>query len=153
MNSKNKIEINKSGFTLLEMLITTAILVVGLTAIFQTSRSALHRMSAARELTEAQNACQAVLNELLAGSSPIQSDSGKAVARLPNWKIRIELYPAPQPRLYILHLLAQQFAPDGILLGTKYQLLRWVPAERVYVPPASETLWDNIGNEFDDWLR
>ena len=138
----------QNGFTLLEILLTTTILLIGLTAIFQTTRSALQSMASARELTEAQNACQAVLNELLAQSAPIQPDSGKTITNLPHWKIRIDIYPAPQPDLYVLHLSAPQFSPlDNILLGIKYQLIRWIPAERVQFPTQSETIY---GNEFED---
>ena len=137
------------GFTLLEILLTTAILLIGLAAIFQTTRSALQRMAAAKELTDAQMACQTVLNELLAQSTRIKPEVGKTVFHLPHWKIRIDIYPAPQPRLYVLHLSAQQFSPmDGTLLGTKYQLIRWIAAERIGLPlVSSETI---IENEFED---
>ena len=135
--SKHRIKTSKGqsgGFTLLEVLLTAAILLIGLTAVFQTTRQALQQMSTARELTEAQNACQSVLNELLAQASPIQPDSGRRVAHLPNWLIRVDIYPAPQPGLYVLHLSAQQFSPiDDTLLGVRYQLVRWVPAERVQI--------------------
>ena len=123
-----------SGFTLLEILITTAILVVGLTVAFHTTRSAVQRMMMARELTEAQNACQAVLNELLARTAPIEPHEGRAAEHLPNWKIRVDIYPAPQPGLFVLHLSAQQFSSYGRLLGVRYQLIRWVSAERVRLP-------------------
>ena len=138
----------RNGFTLLEILITTAVLLVGLTAIFQTTRSALHRMTAAKELTEAQNACQTTLNELLAQSAKIRSNEGQPIPQLPHWQIRVDLYPAPQSRLYVLHLSAQQFSPqDGMLIGIKYQLIRWIPAERVWFPPVqTEPMGDN---EFD----
>ena len=138
------------GFTLLEVLLAVTILLIGLTAVFHTSRSALQRMSAARELTEAQNACQSVLHELLAQTSPIQPDVGRAVERLPNWRIRVDIYPAPQPGLYVLHLSAQQFSTEnGTLLGVKYQLLRWVAAERVQLPdeqlmPFGENVFENL---------
>ena len=138
----------RSGFTLLEILLTTAILLVGLTAVFQTTRSALQRMTATRELTEAQNACQAVLNELLARSAPIQPEAERTVEHLPHWRIRVDIYPAPQNGLYVLHLSAQQFSPlDETVMETKYQLIRWVPAERVQLPASSETL---IGDEFEE---
>jgi prepilin-type N-terminal cleavage/methylation domain-containing protein len=121
-----------AGFTLLEILIATVILLVGITAIFHTTRAALQRMTAARELTEVQNACQAVLNELLAQSSPIQPDAGKMIKDLPHWRIRVDVYPATQPGLYVLHLSAQEFSSiDGLLIGIRYQLIRWIPAERV----------------------
>ena len=122
------------GFTLLEILLAVSILLIGLTAMFHTTRSALVRMSVAKELTEAQNACQSVLNELLAQAAPIQPDTGKTIERLPNWRIRVDIYPAPQSGIYVLHLSAQQFSPkDDTLIGIKYQLIRWVPAERVRV--------------------
>ena len=139
------------GFTLLEILIAMTILAIGLTAVFQTTRSALRRMSMAKELTEAQNASHAVLNELLARSSPIQPEEGKIVEHLPNWRIRVDIYPALQNDLYVLHLSAEHFSSDGTLLGVKYQLLRWIPAERVQLPePSPET---SVGSEFDDLFQ
>ena len=138
------------GFTLLEILLTTTVLLVGLTAIFHTTRSALRSISAARELSEAQNTCHAILNELLAQSAKIRPDEGKTIEHLPHWKIRIDIYPAPQPRLYVLHLSAQQFSPqDGMLIGIKYHLIRWIPIERVWFPPSpSETMPENDFSEF-----
>ena len=138
-----------SGYTLLEILLATVILLIGLTAVFQTVQSALRRMAITKELTEAQNACQTVLNELLAQSSPILPDEGKTIKHLPRWKIRVEIYPASPPGLTVLHLSAEQFSPVGTPLGTKYQLLRWVPNERVRYPETTET---PVGSEFDELL-
>ena len=140
------------GFTLLEILLATTVLLIGLTAVFHTTRSALQRMSKAKEQTDAQNACQMVLHELLARSSPIQPDEGKTIEQFPHWKIRVNIYPASQSDLYVLHLSALQFTPDGTLIGEKYQLLRWIPAERVQFPEASPTETFG-GNEFDDLFQ
>ena len=151
---KNRIQQRQhGGFTLLEILLTTAILLVGLTVVFQTTKSALQRTAEARDLTEAQNACQSVLNELLAQSAPIQPDSGRSVDNLPNWKIKIDIYPASQTGLYVLHLLAQQFSLDGTLVGIKYQLLRWVPAERVQVAESLEMPITGTGDIFEDLFQ
>jgi type II secretory pathway pseudopilin PulG len=134
------------GFTLLEILLSFTVLLIGLTAILQTTRSALRNLAAAKELTEIQIACQTELNELLAQSSPIKPDLGKAVLGLPNWKIRIDLYPAPQPELYVLHLSAQQFTPpNNELPEIKYQLLRWIPSVRVFTATQPKLI-----NEFED---
>jgi len=140
-----------SGFTLLEIMLVTAILLAGVTATFFTTRAALQRMTKARELTEAQNACQAVLNELLARSAQIEPHEGRMVEHLPNWKIRVDIYPASQSGLFVVHLSAQHFSPGGVPLGVPYQLLRWVPAERVKLPePVPDTFF---GSEFDSLFQ
>ena len=138
------------GFTLLEILLATVILLIGLTAVLQTTRSALQRMTMAKELTEVQNACQAILNEWLARSSPMQPEADRAVAHLPHWKIRVDIYPAAQEGLYVIHLSAQQFLPNGISLGIKYHLVRWIPGIRVSMPEQIEI---PIENEFDNLFR
>ena len=150
MSSKKSNTLN-SGFTLLEILLTMAVLVVGLTAVFQTSQMSLQTMAKARELTEVQNACQAVLNELLARSSKIQPEPNRTAEHLPHWRIRVDIYPAPQPGLCVLHLSAQQLSPaDGSYIATRYELLRWVPAERVRIPePPGEFMEDGFGDLFN----
>ena len=140
------------GFTLLEVLLTATILLIGLTAVFQTTRTALQRMSMARELTEAQNACQSILNELLSQASPIQPNEDRRIEHLPHWRIRVDIYPAPQPGLYVLHLSALQFSPiDDTLIGVKYQLIRWVSAERVQLPDQQSEMFG--GSEFESLFQ
>ena len=140
----------RNGFTLFEILLTTMVLLVGLSVVFHTTRSALQRLSAAREQAEIQNTCQTILHELLAQSAPIRPDPGKTIPHLPHWKIRIDLYPAPQSRLYVLHLSAQQFSPqDNLLLGVHYHLIRWIPIERVWFPPIQQEMME--GSEFEVW--
>ncbi|MCL2004982.1 MAG: prepilin-type N-terminal cleavage/methylation domain-containing protein [Planctomycetaceae bacterium] len=142
----------KTGFTLLEVLLAVAVLFIGLMAVFQTTRSALQTMNTAKELAEAQNACQALLNELLAQSAPIQADEGKAIERLPDWQIQVEIYPAPQTGLYVLHLSVLH--GSEMQRDVKYQLVRWLPEERVQVSAESSTSSDiSIGNEFEDLFR
>jgi len=102
----------------------------------------------ARELTEAQNACQAVLNELLARTVPIEPSEGIAVEHLPDWRIRVDIYPASQPGLYVLHLSAHHFSSDAALFDARYELLRWVPAERVRLP---ESLQGPAGLLYDEF--
>ena len=142
----------RNAFTLLEVLLAVVILLIGLTAVLHTSQSALKQIAAARELTEAQNVCQSVLNELLAQSSPIQPDAGKTIGHLPHWRIRVDIDPVPQPGLYALHLSAQHFsAIDDTLLGVKYQLIRWVPAERVRLPELPMEMFG--GSEFESLFQ
>ena len=135
----------KTGFTLLEILLTATVLLIGLTAVFQTTRASLQRMVAAKELTEAQNACQVLLNEMLAQSAPMRPGEGITLEHLPDWQVRVDIYPASQAGIYVLHLSAHRHG------DVKYQLLRWVPAERVQVPLPADN--GSVGNEFDDLFR
>ncbi|GHT17248.1 hypothetical protein FACS1894189_2780 [Planctomycetales bacterium] len=142
----------QSGYTLLEVLIATAVLVLGLAAVFGTSNSAQRKAIAAAELTDVQLACQSALNELLVQPKPIKPVSDLNIVGLPNWKIAVECYSSPQKGLAVLHLSAQQFLPvSHIPLGFRYQLLRWVPEERILSATQSEII--NEVNEFDDLFR
>jgi prepilin-type N-terminal cleavage/methylation domain-containing protein len=141
-----------SGYTLLEVLIATAVLVLGLAAVFGASKSAQQRAAASAELTDIQLACQSAINELLVQPQPIQSGLSLNIEGLPDWKIIVECYPSPQKGLVVLHLSAQQFLPvSNIPLGIRYQLLRWIPEERI----RSETQSDSINevNEFEDLFQ
>ena len=133
----------RSGFTLLEILLTTTVLLVGLTAVLHTSRLALRKIAEARELTEVQNACHSLLSELLVQAAPIRPDAGKTIPHLPQWKIRVDLYHSPQSRLYVLHLSAQKLSSqDDMRFGVKYQVIRWIPIERVWFPPVPQEMWN-----------
>jgi len=141
----------RGGFTLIEVLLVAVILLIGVTAVFLTTRSAMQRMATARELTEAHNACLVLLHELLAQSAPIEPHEGRTVEHLPHWHIRVDIYPAPQPGLYILHLSARNIAPNGPLLAARSHLLRWVPEERIRLPePSQPTSVPFFGSEFDN---
>ncbi|MDR0704135.1 MAG: prepilin-type N-terminal cleavage/methylation domain-containing protein [Planctomycetaceae bacterium] len=129
------------GYTLLEILIATAILLLGLTAILGIMRSTHQRSVAAADLADAQLACQTLLNEFLAQQSRIKPMEAKPIEGLPNWKITAAVYPATQPGLFTIHVTAQKFdfntkMPTGIM----YQLLRWVPQDRVEIPENNETI-------------
>ena len=142
----------KSGFTLLEVVLTISVLLIGLTIVLQTARSALQNTTTAKELAEAQNACQALLNELLAQSIPIQAHEGKPIERLPDWHIRIDINPAPQAGMYVLHLSVQHRSEPQH--GIKYHLIRWVPEERVQVSTEMSVPSEMpAGNEFENLFQ
>jgi prepilin-type N-terminal cleavage/methylation domain-containing protein len=131
----------RHGYTLLEILIATAILLLGLTAILGIMRSTHQRSVAAADLADAQLACQTLLNELLAQQSRIKPIPAKPIEGLPDWNITVAVYPATQPGLFTVHVTAQKFDSNTKMpAGRMYQLLRWVPQDRVEIPENNETL-------------
>ncbi|MDR1269165.1 MAG: prepilin-type N-terminal cleavage/methylation domain-containing protein [Planctomycetaceae bacterium] len=131
----------RHGYTLLEILMATAILLLGLTAVLGIMRSTHQRSVAAADLADAQLACQTLLNELLAQQSRIQPVPAKPIEGLPDWNITVAVYPATQPGLSVVHVTAQKInpntkIPDGII----YQLLRWIPQDRVEISEKNETI-------------
>ncbi|MDR2439568.1 MAG: prepilin-type N-terminal cleavage/methylation domain-containing protein [Planctomycetaceae bacterium] len=131
----------RNGYTLLEILMATAILLLGLTTVLGIMRSTHQRSVAAADLADAQLACQTLLNELLAQQSRIAPVSAKPIEGLPDWNISATVYPAPKPGLFVLHITAQKIdlntkKPAGII----YQLLRWVSQDRIEVPERKEVI-------------
>lgn len=138
----------QNGYTLLEVLISTAILVIGLSAVLGVVRSAQQKSAAAADLATAQLACQTVLNELMAQQNPLTFVQGKTIDGLPDWKINIEIRTAQQPELRAVHVLAQKYTPQGEFIGTMYQLVRWFPASRIR-EPNNENVIDET-NDFEN---
>jgi prepilin-type N-terminal cleavage/methylation domain-containing protein len=122
----------RRAYTLLEILIATTILLLGLTAVFGVMRSAQKRSVAAADLADAQLACLTAMNELLAQQSPIKPSLPKTIEGLPDWKMTVAVFPSIKPELYVLHVIAQKFDSKGEMpVGIMYQLLRWIPSYRV----------------------
>lgn len=139
----------KSGYTLLEIVIATGVLVIGLAAVFGMAQSARKKSVAASDLASVQLVCQTTLNELLARQSPIEAFAPKNLVEVPEWKIALWIYPSPQTGIYVLHLTTQKFTASGDpYSGSQYQLIRWVPQHRVRLPDP-EDMYGEM-SEFDD---
>jgi prepilin-type N-terminal cleavage/methylation domain-containing protein len=131
----------RQGYTLLEILMATAILLLGLTAVLGIMRSTHQRSVAAADLADAQLACQTLLNELLAQQSRIKPVSAKPIEGLPDWNITVTVYPAPRTGLFVVHVAAQKINPNTKLpTGIMYQLLRWIPQDRIEIPENNEII-------------
>ncbi|MDR2117169.1 MAG: prepilin-type N-terminal cleavage/methylation domain-containing protein [Planctomycetaceae bacterium] len=139
----------RHGYTLLEILMATVILLLGLTAVLGIMRSIHQRSIAAADLADAQLACQTLLNELLAQQSRIKPVPPKQIEGLPDWNMTATVYPSTKSGLFVLHITAQKINPNtNTPAGINYQLVRWVPQDRVEVPENKETIEDI--NLFDE---
>lgn len=117
----------RNAFTLLEILLAMGVLAIGLGAVLQSTSSSRRTMQRAADLTEIQSASISVLNELLAGSKPIQPESiyDYRVPTMPNERIIVRAFPAALPDLAVLRVSVES---QG---RTQYQLVRWIEANRV----------------------
>ncbi len=131
----------RNAYTLLEVLMATAVLALGLAAIFGVSNAALRKSVDAAELADAQLACQTKLNELLARQAPIKATPATDMEELTNWKISVQVYDSSRPGLSTVHISAQKYLPDGVTAyGVLCQLLRWVPQNKVEIPQTDATI-------------
>ena len=141
-----------SGYSLLEVLVATAILAVGLLAIFSLTRSAQKRSLDASDLAAVELAAQTTLNELLAGRNPIEPVPPRSIDGVRNWKLEVKLYESPRPDLATIFINAQKFMPpDDLPAEISFQLVRWVPKRRVRLAESSDPSFESAPfSEFDD---
>ena len=141
-----------SGYTLIEVLMATTVLALGLAAVFGLTRSALRKSVDAAELADAQLACQTSLNEILAQQTPVKPILLKDIEGLAGWKMTINIYDSPRPTLCVLHISAQKYTPNGDnAYGVLYQLLRWVPEHKVERPKQNDMIEPIEGFEDPFW--
>ena len=142
----------RKGYSLLEVLVATTILAIGLLAIFGLTRSAHHRSLDASDLAAVELAAETMLNELLARQSPIEPISWRPIDGVRNWKLEVKLYESPRPDLASIFINAQKFAPQGdVPVEISFQLVRWVPKRKCRGQDSGgENREAGIVSEFDD---
>lgn len=130
----------RRGFTLLEMLVATAILVVGLAAVMRLVSISRSRSAAAAELAVAQAACQTKLSELMASDQPVTTGAAQRIDGLPNWRMTISVGASGFVDLAMVVVTAQQYDIDphtggiGRATDLRFDLYRWAPVDRVRLP-------------------
>ena len=116
---------NRSGFSLLEVLLATSILVGCLGVLFELAAMGRHQAEEAQQLTAAQALCETKLNEILAGlqtpdpveDQPLEGSSG--------WQYSVASEPLPQPGLLRLQVTVKETAEDR--KPREFTLVQWIP--------------------------
>lgn len=93
---------NRPGFTLLEVLLATAILAGALTALSQLSTNGVNAALRTDLETQAAVMCQSKLDELLAMSEPIATGRATPFMAAPDWSWRVEVSDGPSQSLALL---------------------------------------------------
>ena len=104
---------DRSGITLLEVLLATAIFMGSLTAILQVMRVGHDSRLSAKLDSEAALRCESLLGELVAGITPLTSESNQPFADSENWRYSVTVEEGPGESLLLIsvrveHVIAEQ---------------------------------------------
>jgi general secretion pathway protein I len=103
----------RSGFSLMEVLLATAILLGSLIVLGQLATVGRMHANDAAALTTAQLLCQSKLNEILAGASPVQSVERRALPEAPGWVYSVEIESVDKLDMVALRVTVSQAPPDA----------------------------------------
>ena len=82
---------SRKGISILEVVIATMILGLGIASVGELSYLGLRASRIARESALAQVECQTWMNEMIAGARPVQAKRETVIVDLPNWTIAVEI--------------------------------------------------------------
>jgi general secretion pathway protein I len=104
---------DRSGVTLLEVLLATAIFMGSLTAILQVMRVGHDSRLSAKLDSEAALRCESLLGELVAGITPLTSESNQPFTDSENWRYSVTVEEGPGDSLLLVsvrveHVIAEQ---------------------------------------------
>lgn len=115
----------RAAFTLLELIIALAILLLGMATLFRLTNIAGKSSLESQELAAVQLAVQTKLNELLMNDDVLISpQQGLPVSGVRNWKINVVIVNTNQTGLAAVHVQARNDVQQ-------FELVRWVDANRI----------------------
>lgn len=98
----------RSGFSLLEVLLASAILLGSIFVLAELSNLGSRSAAKAIEMNTAHMICQTKLNEILAGAAPVESEQGIPLEAYPGWVVSVEILPASLPNMRALRVTASR---------------------------------------------
>ena len=104
----------RAGFSLLEMLLATAILLGSVIVLAELAGIGNHHVDDIEGLSSAQLICQSALNEMLSGAAPVQSFEKRAVDEYPGWMVSAEVASVRQQGVASLRVTAWYEDPEPI---------------------------------------
>ena len=122
--SKNQMS---RGFTLLELIIAMAILLVGLSALFHVNNESRIASVAAEELATVQLACQTKMNEMLATSGgAVITGVAAGIPNAKGWKMSVEKKPLNRKGVVAIRIFAAKQGVPATDRNGHYELVRWI---------------------------
>jgi prepilin-type N-terminal cleavage/methylation domain-containing protein len=130
------VEMANGGFTLLEIIISLAILAGALAALGEVMRMAGRSASSTEDETQAQILAASIMDELVAQARDLTAVTRAPIDEEgvdPLWVYSIETQPTSYEALVAVKVKVEQ-ALDARLQPSRFELVRWLPNPD-YVPP------------------
>jgi Tfp pilus assembly protein PilV len=127
----------RAGFSLIEVILATAILMGSLTVLAQLARLGYRNARAARLEMTAQLLCESKLAEIVCGVEPAEE-------KQPHWLYSVVVTPLEQPGLIGVQVTVRDDVPEG-RQATEVKLVRWV-----YKPASTTNAWSKDRLRPDD---
>ncbi|MBQ2791144.1 MAG: type II secretion system protein [Thermoguttaceae bacterium] len=99
----------RGGFTLLEILVAFAILIMGLSIVAALATTSARQAALVEEETAVQLACQNLMNAILSGDATVSLGVEVPLPDTPNWAARVELLDGPISNLVAIRIVATRF--------------------------------------------
>ena len=107
-------KIKKNGYTLIEVLVSLAILMFSLTVIGRLMRSSMTQTLQSEEETEVQIVCRNTMDSILAGALSIDPKQKFSMPGFSDWEIEIACVQGSLPGITEIFLIAQKYEiPDS----------------------------------------
>lgn len=119
----------RSGYSLLELLVALAILLLGLVVLTRLTGLAGQSSKESEELAIVQLASQAKLNELLANQEKISPIRSEKIAGVQNWSLSVEIENPGKTGIRSLHIIAKKTDNNDRIIS-RFELVRWVTNDR-----------------------
>jgi len=137
----------RSGFSLLEVIMATAILLGCLIVLGDLAAVGRRHARDAEDLTTAQWLCQTKLNEILAGVELARPVENQTLPDAPGWAYSVEVESLDRPGLVSLRVTVSEVLPEleeaaGRRRARQFTLTRWIrgPDQQDTAGPGSESL-------------
>lgn len=132
----------RDGFSLLEVLLATSILIGSSIALLELVMIGNRHANSARDLSRSQRICQTKLNEILSGLAPLEVVRPTEVDGELGWVYWVDLRPLEQSELTVLEVSAAH-QPTPEKQSARFSLVRWVNAPRDPADPSSQPTTPN----------
>ena len=135
-----------SGFTLLEILVVLAILMVGMAALTTLVRSAMNQSSEAEEKTTVQVECRNLMNRILSAEIPAVWPDKIELPGVDDWRVSTILDPTPIQELVCVTITARKYERDLPVVGEEVTLSQWAERKTLLMGENSEMSPRPIGS-------
>ncbi len=117
---------HREGFSLLEILIATAILLAAIAVLGQLAQLGLRNATEASKFARAQQLCQNKLEAIVLRIEAAESAEDVPLDEAPNWLYAIEIEPVERDGMVAVRVSVKEDLPEQSR-PVEFSLVRWLP--------------------------